>query len=312
MIHYLRLVRWPNLLITILTMFLVRYYLIRPSLLTEGVELQLPLWWFIALVGSVVLLAAGGYVINDYFDVRIDHVNHPERVILGVKIPAKLAIPFHATLTFAGIALGFLVSLKVGNYKLVFVHLIIGLLLWLYSARYKRKPLWGNLIVAFASAMVVLIVWLFEFFAMVANVVVLTNQSELAWINHSILFLAGFAFLVSLAREIVKDVQDVEGDRRYGCQTLPVLIAEKYIKWIVGGIMVVVLAGIVFVQQHLFAIGYSLPAVYFFILQILVLSFLWRLRVSGQPKDYSELSQLARIIMIAGILSLQVYSINQA
>ncbi|MFO7722935.1 MAG: geranylgeranylglycerol-phosphate geranylgeranyltransferase [Bacteroidales bacterium] len=312
MMHYLRLVRWPNLLITILTMFLVRYYLIRPSLLTEGIDLQMPLSWFIALVGSVVLLAAGGYVINDYFDVRIDHVNNPERVILGVNIPVKLAIPFHATLTFAGTALGFLVAVKVGNYKLVFVHLIIGLLLWLYSARYKRKPLWGNLIVAFASAMVVLVVWLFEFFSMVSNVVVFTNQAELTWINHSILFLAGFAFVISLVREIVKDVEDIEGDRRYGCQTLPVLLGERYVKWIAGGLMVVLMLALIFVQSHLFAIHFALTAIYFFIIQFLILAFIHRLRKAKDAKDYGELSQLARIIMIAGVLSLQVYSMGQA
>jgi 4-hydroxybenzoate polyprenyltransferase len=311
MIHYLRLVRWPNLLIVIATMFLVRYCLIYPSLLVEGVEFQLSLWWFLALVGSVVLLTAGGYVINDYFDVRIDHVNHPERVILGVKILVKLAIPFHATLTFAGIMLGFLVALKAGNYKLVFVHLIIGLLLWLYSARYKRKPLWGNLIVAFASSMVVLIVWLFDFFAMVNNVVVFTNQAELAWINRSILFIAGFALVVSLIREVVKDVEDIEGDRRFGCKTLPILIGERYSKWLIGALMAVVLAGLVFVQQHLFAIGYSLPAIYFFILEILAISFIWRLRVAENSKDYGELSLLARIIMIAGVLALQVYYVGQ-
>lgn len=307
---YMRLFRWPNLLIVILTMTMVRYYLIQPVFLQEGYSLPLPFLYFFLLVLSVVLIAAGGYVINDYFDVRIDNLNEPERVVLGKSIPVKRAIILHAALTATGILLGFLVSLKVGNFKLVFVHLLAGLLLWLYSARYKRKPLWGNMIIALVSSLVVLMVWLFEFFAMPGKGIFIVNQAELTWVNRCILFVAGFSFMLTLVRELIKDMEDIEGDRRYGCRTLPVVLGIRNVKWITVALLVLSMIVMALVQRHLFAVHLDLTTYYFFVLQFMMGYAIFFLAKSKEKADFEALSQLARIMMVAGILALQIYYID--
>lgn len=290
---------------------MVRYYLIRPVLDAEGVGLQMSMLQFALLVASVVLIAAGGYVINDYFDVRIDNLNDPDEVILGKSVPVRNAILLHAILSAAGIALGFIVSYAIGNFKLVLVHLFVGLLLWMYSARYKRRPVWGNVIVAFASAMVILIVYLFEFFAMAGNAVIITNRAELAWLNRVILFMAGLAFIISLIREMVKDIEDIEGDKRYGCRTLPVVIGARNVKWILLVLTVISMVGLGFVQTHLLAIHYKLTAYYFVVIQFMLGFFIYRLFIADQKEDFYSVSQLARIIMVGGILAMQIYYIDQ-
>lgn len=310
MINYLRLLRWPNILITIFAMVMVRYYLIQPVLVQEGAGLQMTLWQFLFLILSVVLMAAAGYIINDYFDVRIDNLNKPDDVILGRAIPVRNAIILHAALNIVAITLGFIVAVAVGNYKLVFIHLLIGLLLWLYSARYKRRPFWGNVIVAFASAMVILIVWLFEFFAMANNLVLITNRAEFNWLNNTIMFMAGFAFVISLIREMVKDIEDIEGDRRYGCRTLPVVIGIRSVRWIVITLMALSMVILGFVQSHLMAIHFQLTAYYFVVVQFMMGFFIFRLWTASKKDDFNSLSQLARIIMVAGILAIQIYYIN--
>lgn len=305
----LKLFRWPNLLITVLTMTLVRYYLMAPVLMSEGYMLPMPLWLFVCLVLSVLLIAIGGYIINDYFDIRIDQVNKG-KVILGEKIPVRHAIPLHATFTASGVVLGALTAYMVGNIKLVFIHLLAGLLLWLYSARYKRKPLWGNLVVALLAALVVVMVWLFEVFAMAQQGMVILNRADWNWMNHSILFMAGFAFIMTLIREMIKDLEDLEGDRRYGCLTLPVVVGVPVVKWIAGVLTALSMTVLLWVQLHLAAGLLNLVAYYFIVVQFMMGFLILKLWKAQNKEDFNALSQLARIIILAGILSMQVYHLQ--
>jgi 4-hydroxybenzoate polyprenyltransferase len=259
---------------------------------------------------SVLLIAAGGYIINDYFDIRIDQVNRGEKVVLGNKIPVRHAIPLHATFTASGVVLGAFTAFMVGNIKLVFIHLLAGLLLWLYSARYKRKPVWGNLVVAIVSALVVAIVWLFEVFAMSNNNMVILNRSEWVWMNHTILFMAGFAFVFTIIREMIKDMEDLEGDRRYGCLTLPVVVGVPTVKWVVGVLTGLSMAVLLWVQFHLAAGLFHLVAWYFIVIQFMMGFLIVKLWKAHEKDDFNALSQLARIIMLAGILSMQVYHLQ--
>ena len=309
--NYLMLIRWPNLLVTVFTMVMVRYYLIRPLLMSEGYEMPIPLWVFLMLVLSVLLMMSGGYVINDYFDVRIDQVNRVEKVVLGSRVPVRHAIPLHATLTSLGVLTGLLVSLYVGTAKLVFVHLIVGLMLWLYSARYKRRPFWGNLVVAVLSGLVVLVVWLFEFMAMANQGIFIMNRAEFGWVNNAVFFFAAFAFVLSLIREIIKDMADVEGDKRYGCLTLPVVAGMTTVKWIVTSITLVTMLALLGVQIYLWLGSfYKLTAYYFIVVQIMLALVIQRNHAARKQDDYHFTSQLLRIAMVAGVLSLQIYHIE--
>ena len=307
---FVKIIRWPNLLIMAGTMFLLRYYLIRPMYLPEGIDLQMTLSHFILLVLSVLLIAAGGYVINDYFDVRIDEFNTPGKSVLGRMLPLKAAIPIHAVLTALGILSGLAVSFMAGNIKLVFVHLLAGLLLWLYSARYKRRPFWGNLVIAFCTALSISVVWLFEFFAMARNGAFVVNQSEFRWVNAAMLFFILYAFMVTIIREMIKDVEDLEGDERYGCETLPLVMGVKFVKRVAAALTVVCMMALAYVQIQLAAMELGLTWKYFLVVQFLFGYSLYLILRANRKEDFAFLSQLFRLIMVAGILSLQVYYIN--
>lgn len=307
---FLKIIRWPNLLIMAGTLFLLRYYLIRPMYLPEGIDLQMTLTQFILLVLSVLLVAAGGYVINDYFDVRIDEFNNPGEPVLGRMLPLKAAIPIHAVLTALGILAGLAVSFMAGNIKLVFVHLLAGLLLWLYSARYKRRPFWGNLVIAFCTLLSIAVVWLFEFFAMARNGAFVINQAEFRWVNTAMLFFMLFAFMVTIIRELIKDVEDKEGDERYGCQTLPLVMGVRFVKRVAAALTGLCMIALAYVQIQLSAMELGLTWKYFIVVQFLFGYSLYLMLRASKKEDFTFLSQLFRLIMVAGILSLQVYYIN--
>jgi 4-hydroxybenzoate polyprenyltransferase len=207
----IRLIRIPNLLIIALTMYLFRYCLIGKMLDLRGVWLGLSDTDFLLLTLSVIVIAAAGYIINDYFDVSIDAVNKPEKVIIGRHISPDTAFRIYVALNVLGIIAGFYLALKVGNYKLGFINLLSAGLLWLYSSLYKKKFLLGNLVIAFLSALVPLIVAFFE---------PMREYASFGFIKAY----AAFAFLMTLVREIIKDIEDIEGDKAEGATTMPVYI----------------------------------------------------------------------------------------
>jgi 4-hydroxybenzoate polyprenyltransferase len=167
------LIRWQNLLIVILTMFLMRYAVIEPVISEVGIvlingsggestmTLQFSLFNFILLVAATVFITAGGYVINDYFDIQTDLINKG-RVIVGTRIQRRQAMMLHNIFNIAGVSIGFYISWKSGYFLMGVMFLIVSGLLYFYSASYKRQFLIGNLIVAVLTAMVPLLVGFYE------------------------------------------------------------------------------------------------------------------------------------------------------
>ncbi|MBE0660850.1 MAG: geranylgeranylglycerol-phosphate geranylgeranyltransferase [Bacteroidales bacterium] len=305
----LRLIRWPNLLIIILTQVLVKYCLVSPYLDQAGVSSQFAFLNFMLLIFVTVLLAAAGYIINDYFDLRIDRINKPSRMILGKSIEARQGILLHWIMNGVAVLLGFYLAYRVGTLKLGLVFPIIATLLWLYSARYKRSFLIGNVLVSFLSALVVLVVWLFEYY-MLHNLV---NEHPVVFSELSIVvgFYAAFAFLVSLVREIVKDIEDIEGDTAAGCKTIPVRSG-------IGGAKNIALALSLFTMLVLAAGQYlllqqGLKIIFWYYLipvQLLMINLLLQINKAVQPPDFRAPGKLAKIIMVAGILGMQLFSLT--
>ncbi|MDT8308101.1 MAG: geranylgeranylglycerol-phosphate geranylgeranyltransferase [Bacteroidales bacterium] len=309
MLTYSKLFRLPNLLITALAMVLVRYCLIRPVFQEGGIALQLPLYLFVLLVLSVLFIAAAGYAINDYFDIRIDRLNKPKKIVLGRKVPIRKAILYHSLFNVIGVALGFYIAIQVGNFKLGFIHAFASLWLWGYSSRFKRTPLWGNVIIAFSAALTIFIVWLFEYFAMVKNVQFIP-PIYLSEIFRLTLTMTVFAFVINLIREIIKDIEDVPGDKRYGCRTLPVAIGINNTRLVALILTLLLMIGVAFIQYYLFSVVGKLIFYYFFIIHFLLVYLIIILVKASQKEDYSFASQLARVVIIAGILAMQIYYIS--
>lgn len=305
MIPFLKLIRWPNLLIIALTQYLLRYMVIKPMLDLSDIELQLSHFDFFLLVLSTILVAAGGYIINDYFDTKIDRINRPGNVVVGVAIKRRVAIGLHLLLSLIGIFLGFYVGYQAGVYKLGIVHFIASGLLWFYSTDFKKQIFIGNFIVALLSAMVPLIVPLFEIPPLneaYANILIETGTN----FNFLFYFPAGFAvfaFLLTLIREIIKDIEDYKGDIAFGLKTLPVFYGIKKAKNIAMGLILftIILLGILQFWQlktnDTLSFSYILFAV-----QLPMLYLVYRLKGSDAPEEFHAASSFTKLIMILGLL----------
>ncbi|MBL4586048.1 MAG: geranylgeranylglycerol-phosphate geranylgeranyltransferase, partial [Flavobacteriales bacterium] len=217
---YLRLVRWPNLLIIGLIFLLVGTQLIGSIAQLSGIDSCLSTlhWWLMAL--ATVLIAASGNVVNDIFDQDIDKLNRPKKRIVGKTISEQQAWNFYYLLVVLGGGIGVYLSHLLGNISnaLLFLLSIGGL--YFYSYSYKRQFLIGNIVVAFLAG---LIPFLPIYFEMMCNK---TPWIELPWAPILVAF-SFFSFLITLIREIIKDMEDMHGDMRRQCSTLPVVLGMR-------------------------------------------------------------------------------------
>jgi len=297
------LIRWPNLLIIVLTQVLVFYALIGRYYLQGNLHQALTTFQFSLLVVATVLIAAAGYAINDYFDVEADQVNKPEQNQVGRLFKPDHVLWGYATANLLGAGAGFYLSLQLGSYRLGLIFPMIVIMLWFYSAAYKRKVLSGNISVAFMSALVILIVWLFEFFALRLQPDRFIVVYQSLWsITFVVLVYAGFAFLVSLVREIVKDMEDVAGDAATGCRTLPVVYGTRTALGLSQ-----ILLGVVFVLLVIFAVWLfkqklTITALYYMALAgLLVWVLIFRLHKMVDTTRLRTLSRQLKLLMLAGI-----------
>ncbi|RYY40750.1 MAG: ubiquinone biosynthesis protein UbiA [Chitinophagaceae bacterium] len=299
---FFKLVRWTNLLFIVLTQLLFYFCVFVPLYHPEVPPVRLA--WLIA---ASVLIAAGGYVINDYFDLNIDLVNKPEKNVINRIISRRWAIFWHWALSTMGLLA---TVFAVGFHKsyLIIANAVVILLLWLYSTSLKKKLLIGNVLISALTAWTILIL----FFAQVPFRGAFGAGQDVATIKYfRIAFLyAGFAFVLSLIREAIKDVEDMEGDRRYGCRTLPIvtgLIATKIYTtvWIV-----VLLGALIVLQLYVLQFRWWAAVIFSVICVIFPLIYLFfsHLKATG-TSDFSNLSRLAKWIMLAGILSMLFFRV---
>lgn len=300
---FLKLVRYPNLIYIFLTQYLIQYCVIIPIFHKYGVSSTLGVGWFFLLSLSTVLIAAAGYIINDYFDMNIDQVNKPERIIIDRVISRRWAIFWHTTLNGAGVLLGFLVGWKAGNPFLGFTQLFCTGLLWFYSTSYKRQLLIGNIVISLLTALTVLVVGFFEP-KLYARIDFL-NAPAVYHLLRIILLYALFAFLISMIREIVKDLEDIKGDDLLGCRTLPIVYginASKDISYVLSWILVGL---IVFIQIIIFPHQWYMTIIYLLLLvQLPLIVVIRRLSKAATSKDFHRVSSLIKLIMLTGIISM--------
>src|SRR5579859_3677606 len=209
---FFRLIRWPNLFFIALTQFLFYSCVLMPGLhggKADFIEaLTPPIFALLSL--SSVLIAAAGYIINDYFDLNIDRVNKPARLVVDRVIKRRWAIVWHWILSGTGVLLGFYVSWKIRNPIVGLANLGCVILLWFYSTTFKRKLLIGNVIISLLTAWVILVLYVCEVrFAIFRNPDF--HQRFARAFKFAILY-GGFAFIISLVREVIKDIEDMNGD----------------------------------------------------------------------------------------------------
>ena len=303
MTAFLKLIRIQNLLIVAATQYLMRFAIIEPILGVNNFELQMSEFDFLILVLSTVFLTAAGYVINDYFDTRTDSMNRPEEVVVGKSIERRTAMTLHVVLNILGIIGGFYVSYKIGLYQLGVIFIIVSGLLWYYSTTYKRQFLIGNLLVAMLTALVPLMTILYEMPLLnkAYKDILLANHANF---NHIFFWVAGFsffAFMTTLAREIIKDTEDFEGDSAYGRNTVPIILGIRWAKVIIISLLVITLIALIIVY---FKYLVGLPTLLYGTLTVLIplLIEIYLIFKADDKNDYRFASNLLKFIMLAGIL----------
>lgn len=299
---FFKLIRWPNLFFIALTQFLFYFCVFQTLQVQPGYQYNNFLFYL--LVISSVVIAAAGYVINDYFDLQVDAINKPQKVVVDKIVKRRWAIIWHWLLSGLGILLGFYISYKIGNWIIVIANVFCVLLLWFYSITFKKKILSGNIIIAALTAWVIVVVYFF------------CGASIAVWQQANIPFnvrkffklmilYAGFAFIVSLIREVIKDLEDMEGDAKYNCRTMPVAWGVPASKVFTAVWLVVSVAALSVVQLYAWQSGWWKIVLYSILLlilpQLLILKKLYKVET---PAGYHQLSTAIKMVMLAGILSM--------
>lgn len=318
MYNLCKLIRINNLAMIAITQYLIRYCVLAPILYSYKISLQMSEFWFAMLVLSTVLIAAGGYAINDYFDTKTDQINRPQRVVVGKTLSRQFAIKLHFTLSTIGSLLGIATAFYVGEWKLFIIFPMVGGLLWLYSTSYKGQLLIGNLIISALIAMVPMIVLLFETVKIADTQLAFIHSNSIS-VNVATYWVAGFAlfaFITNFIREIIKDMEDYEGDAETGRVTIPIAWGVGNSKMVVALLAFIELVSIaVIFYRHLLWIDnpvlywISFGYVALLLLAPLLLLLLFILYAS-KKKDYSRASFLVKLLMLAGVLYTVIFYIS--
>jgi 4-hydroxybenzoate polyprenyltransferase len=292
---FLRLIRWPNLVFIIITQLLFYFCIYQPLFQAEEVRQLL------CLIIASVFIAAAGYIINDYFDLNIDQINKPGKNVINSVINRRWAIIWHIGLSTAGI-IATAVGVSFHKWYLIIANIVCVALLWFYSTSFKRQLLIGNVVISLLTAWTVLIL----FFAKVPFDGVYSNNDPNITKYFRISFLyGGFAFIISLVREAIKDIEDLKGDLRYGCRTLPIVMGIRTTKVYVAVWLVVLIGSLILLQLYVLQFRWYIAVIYSILFVILpsVLLFM-RLLKARSTQEFSKLSALTKIIMFTGILSM--------
>lgn len=302
---FLHLVRWPNLVFIAITQSLFNYAVVFPLFHQEGLTPNLLNNNFILLCTASLLIAGAGYIINDYFDINIDQINKPQKMVVDKIIKRRWAIFWHMIMSAIGVTLSYIVSFFMGDkYFLIGnANLICVILLWLYSTTYKKKILIGNIIISLLTAWTVLVIYTAQipYWWQPFN----KYAQPLTKLFRVAVLYGGFAFIISLIREVVKDIEDMDGDRKEGCRTMPIVWGVPASKLFCAVWLMVLIGVLIVIQFYVIQFDWWFSAVYALVAIILPLIYIFRkLYYAQYVSDYARLSKWIKIVMLSGILSM--------
>ncbi len=298
---FLKLIRFPNLLIVALTQYLLQYIVISPSFKSNGIEKALDDFHFFLLVLATISITISGYIINDILDCDLDLLNKPEKVIVNKFISIKNAYRIYHFINLTGFVISFYLAFHIQNIPLVLIYPAAILLLFVYSRYLKKRAVWGNLIVAIFCAFVAGIVLFAErdgFFQLADKAFQIVNAVFMAYFV--------FAFSSTFYREIIKDIEDFKGDQSKGFETLPIKFGVPFAQsaaFSFGIGLLLLIVWWMFLQITFFDSMKLLIAV-FVLIFIPVFISLFVLKKANSKNDFSKSSKLAKYIMVSGLLYL--------
>jgi len=298
--HFFQLVRWKNLVLIALMQFLIKFYFFVPFESYNSLSYSS----FCLFVFTTITITASGYIINDLIDLKVDLINKPKKMIIQKHLSVLNAKKAYFSLLFIGLicGVGLSIIIKKPFYSLIFITII--LLLFIYSKFLKGKLLVGNLFVSLLLSFSILILLIFDF---------TPPENYLKWssyhiIHKLIVFYAFCTFLLNLIREIIKDIEDVNGDSSQNLNTYPVVYGKESAKKLALIISVFTAFFFLFIifkqlRANSTALLYSLISVC-----IPLLYFCVKLYSSKTKLEYSYLSKILKIIILIGVLSIPLIS----
>jgi len=336
-IAFFNLIRFKNLVIIALTQFVIKYslinYFVNDFVLSD--------FNFSLLVFATVVITAAGYIINDIYDVDADKINKNESVIIDKYISTKQAVWWYFAFNIVGLVIGVYLAFIVGSpiLSIIFIYSIYSL--WTYSKKYKKSLLIGNIQVAFLTSLSILNLVLFdveEFSTLLINLgwMIYSYIGPDTWgyfireeyiepisypiILYIFIFYAGFSFLITFSREIIKDIEDYTGDLAANAKTLVIAYGVRHAKQLAILLIVIVFILIAFIQffqyskiskfeNDIFYWGVNnIAIIYIICIQLLFVYLTLKIYNATHKKDFYFISQLCKFIMIFGILSIPLFS----
>ncbi len=306
MLDYIRLIRVGNLLLIATTQYLMRYALIEPILRSDGLQPILTDVQFFFLVGTTLLVVGGGYIINDYFDSRIDAVNKSKKLLVGFSIKRRYALLWSGLFSVVGIGISVYLSRLSGIKLLFFVQLIGVFVLLKYSEVFKRKFLTGNILIALLMGLAVLMPALYETVAL--SVLYRQSPNLAKALFYTILVYTLFGVLVVFVREVLKDMQDIDGDIDVRAKTVPIVWGINRTKWLLIGILVFIFGSIgYFIYIKLIKKEYIIFFYTAFGVLVPCLLTMFQVAVASTKTQFQASRQSLKILTLGGIFSLMVF-----
>lgn len=305
---FFKLVRWTNLLIIAMMMCLVYYFVMAPLYAIGIAGVFPPSPSFLLLVISLVFIVAAGYVINDYYDVEMDKVNKPDKLIIGKIFTDKEAKFFYNVLSIIGLLTGLvsgIIALKSSFYIIFAMLLLLVCVLYSYSSTYKKKILVGNLIVSLSVAFAVFLPWLFEALYVSNHELILSVcRDKLVHNLPFVLIYVGFAFITTLLREIVKDAEDYNGDSLTRCRTIPIVCGLKNTKIIICVLFCVLYALLAYYHIIIISLQANIAMILLLFVEFMAVVSVVTLFQIKEFADFHRTSVFLKIQMVAGMLTM--------
>lgn len=261
---------------------------------------------YILLIISTVCIAAGGYVINNIMDQDTDEIAKPQNRVVGVSISESVAYNWYIGLTIVGVGIGFYLSNVIYKPTFASMFILVATLLYVYATNLKQIPVLGNIVVALLLSISIIIIALFDVFPATDE----TNRSRMGEIFSILIDYAIFAFIINLIREMVKDMEDIDGDYQTGINTLPIAIGIQKTKIIVGTLTLVAIAILAYyVKVNLFELDY---VVYYTMILIVgpLIYFGVKLLNAKQKNEFHHLSLVLKLVLFFGIISIALIVFN--
>jgi 4-hydroxybenzoate polyprenyltransferase len=301
---FFRLIRYPNLFFIALTQSLFYICIVLPSFHHVGADPTLTVEGLLILISASIAIAAGGYIINDYFDLNIDRVNKPEKLVIENMIKRRWAILWHLGLSIAGILLSVVLSLRIGNPFPAIFNFFTVILLWFYSTTFKKQLLVGNVLISLLTGWVVLVLYI-----SVNDLHIYPpgtpGFTAITRIYKFAVLYGGFAFIISLIREVIKDMEDIEGDAKYQCKTMPVVWGIPSSKVFVAVWLIVLTGTVVVLEIYALQLLWWWSVAYGFIFIVFpLLLILRKLFPAVNAEHFHDLSTMVKLVMLTGILSM--------